>query len=685
MLSANASAEFSAAIRAAGLEPPADIEADGLLHRFAANGKRGDDAGWYILHCDGIPAGAFGDWRTDVRQDWRADLGRQLTPQEEAAHRDRVERRREQVEAERRRLQAEAAGRASAIWKCADPAPDDHPYLARKGVKAHGLRVHDGGLLVPLREGVKLRSLQFIDLAGEKRFLAGGRVRGCYYPIGKPSAVLCIAEGFATGASIYEATGHAVAVAFNAGNLLPVARAMRAKFPAATIVVCADDDAATSGNPGLTKAREAAQAVGGVVAVPDFGEGRPAGASDFNDLAMLHGASAVKRAIDAALLDGTGDEAPAIELVRGADLKPEPIRWLWHGWLARGKLHVLAGAPGTGKTTLAVAFATTVTTGGRWPDGTHCEPGNVLIWSGEDDPADTLLPRLLAAGADPRRVFFVGDVRADGQSRPFDPARDLQSLIGEAQKVGEVRLVIVDPIVNAVAADSNRNAEVRRALQPLVDLASRLDAVALGISHFSKGTAGRDPVERVTGSIAFGALARVVLGAAKRRDEEGGGRILVRAKSNIGLDHGGFVYDLEEAVVQGHPGLTATRVFWGESLEGEARTLLTQAEVAEEPGEQGATQDAMDFLRALLEGGPVPSKLVQRDAQDAGHAWATVRRAFKKLGGLAAKDGMRGGWRWSLGPSKMLKESEDAHQKVMSTFATDEHLRGADGAEEELL
>ncbi|WP_155402821.1 AAA family ATPase, partial [Ralstonia solanacearum] len=91
-------------------------------------------------------------------------------------------------------------------------------------------------------------------------------------------------------------------------------------------------------------------------------------------------------------------------LVNGADLKPQPVRWLWRDWLALGKLHILAGAPGQGKTTIALAFAATVTSGGRWPDGSRCGPGNVLVWSGEDDPADTLLPRLLAAGGDRGRV-----------------------------------------------------------------------------------------------------------------------------------------------------------------------------------------------------------------------------------------------------------------------------------------
>ncbi|MDR1647772.1 MAG: DUF927 domain-containing protein [Zoogloeaceae bacterium] len=141
--------------------------------------------------------------------------------------------------------------------------------------------------------------------------MTGGRKAGCYFSIGKPKGVICIAEGYATAASVHEATGHAVAVAFDCGNLGPVAESLRAKLPDVRIVLCADDDRGTEGNPGLTKAREAAAAVGGVVAIPDFGEGRADKWTDFNDMCTTMGPLAVKEAIEAALqafsfCEGTG-------------------------------------------------------------------------------------------------------------------------------------------------------------------------------------------------------------------------------------------------------------------------------------------------------------------------------------------------------------------------------------------
>ena len=217
---------------------------------------------------------------------------REMTPAEKAAFRRRMDALRRQHDAEQRQRQAEAAAAAAVRWAAAEFSATGHPYLAAKGVRAHGIRVEAGHtILVPLRdtEG-RLHNLQSIAPDGTKRFMPGGRVKGCYHAVGKPSGRLVVCEGFATGATIHEDTGHAVAVAFNAGNLLPVAKALRSKFPCITIVVAADDDWKTEGNPGLTAATEAARAVGGLLAVPDFtGLARGEKDTDFNDLRRLAG------------------------------------------------------------------------------------------------------------------------------------------------------------------------------------------------------------------------------------------------------------------------------------------------------------------------------------------------------------------------------------------------------------
>jgi putative DNA primase/helicase len=145
--------QFRDAIQNAGLHPPELIEPDGKLHRFASNGNPSDDAGWYVLHEDGIPAGAFGDWRTGVDEKWRADIGRRLSPEDEAAHRARMVLLRRQREAESEKRKTEGRERAATIWQAASPATDDHAYLLGKGVKAHGLRLHDNALARTMHEG----------------------------------------------------------------------------------------------------------------------------------------------------------------------------------------------------------------------------------------------------------------------------------------------------------------------------------------------------------------------------------------------------------------------------------------------------------------------------------------------------------------------------------------------------
>jgi putative DNA primase/helicase len=332
-------------------------------------------------------------------------------------------------------------------------------------------------------------------------------------------------------------------------------------------------------------------------------------------------------------------------------------------------MHVLAGAPGTGKTTIALALAATVTTGGRWPDGSRCDVGDVLIWSGEDSPADTLAPRLIASGANMSRVHFVGPtVESIGERRPFDPATDFPALVYEAAKLPALRLMLVDPIVSAVAGDSHKNAETRRALAPLVEFAERSRCALIGISHFTKGTRGNDPVERITGSLAFAAVARIVLVTAKLNEDEGNGRVVVRAKSNIGPDGGGFEYELRLVELgPEYPDLSASRVEWGKPIEGEAREILATAEQVDEEGGGG---NAKEFLRCMLATGPVLASEVFRNGEAHGYSKRQMQRARSALGARVDKLGMRGGWEWSLPKVPLSPEdTEDAGQVSLAPSA----------------
>ena len=274
----DAAQNFNAALDKAGLATKDKIIPDGKLHRFTVKGdKAGKKNGWYVLYGDGLPAGAFGCWKRGISESWCSKTDRQMMAAERSEFKRRMTEARAAREAEEAERRKAARDKALYIWKASPPALENHPYLVKKGVKNHGLRFHKSLLVIPMRDSEgNLQSLQFIDDDGNKQFLSGGLKKGCYFAIGSPTEPLCIAEGYATAATIYEATGLSVAVAFDAGNLMAVAQAIRAKFPHIKITLCADNDTETFGNPGLTKAREAAAAVGARLAIPPCH-------GDFND------------------------------------------------------------------------------------------------------------------------------------------------------------------------------------------------------------------------------------------------------------------------------------------------------------------------------------------------------------------------------------------------------------------
>lgn len=303
----NTSENLRAAMRAAGLDYPGPITADGRLHRFRAEGDRERNS-WFVIHPGPPAAGAFGCWKRGLKENWCERTAKHFSPAEWRTVRAKwIE-----AEAERERTEAgrQAKAREVAAWILRNAGPaDGNAYLASKSVHPCGeLRQWRGALVVPLRAVAGERhSLQFIGPDGSKRFLTAGRVAGCFFSVAeKPDGALVICEGVATGASVFEATKFATVAALNAGNLKVVAEALRAKWPEREIIVAGDNDQFTDGNPGLSKSREVALAIGARQAVPKFAD-TATKPTDFNDLHQLQGLDTVKQQIEGAELPKESD------------------------------------------------------------------------------------------------------------------------------------------------------------------------------------------------------------------------------------------------------------------------------------------------------------------------------------------------------------------------------------------
>ena len=365
---------------------------------------------------------------------------------------------------------------------------------------------------------------------------------------------------------------------------------------------------------------------------------------------------------------------PKVNLRRASSIKMEPIIWLWHEFVARAKFHILGGDAGAGKTTLACGIGAIITNGGTFPCGSKVEPANVIIWSGEDKASDTLIPRFAAAGADMDRVFVVGPTSVGDTDRPFDPAKDLAGLDEAIKEIGGAALLIIDPISEIVTGDSHKNTETRRALAPVVSLAEKSGAAVLGITHFTKGTGGRNPVERIVGSLAFGAVPRVVFVAAKEAEPLPGEtqkRVFTRAKSNIGPDGGGFEYTVDYEPLADHPDIVAAKAVFGDLLEGTARQILDKAEAVEGgDGERKgqSIKQAIEFLRAMLADGEyVLQKDIEAAAKDNGISYSTLKRAKKELDVKSRKFNEE--WKWRL-PAEYA-ESNHTDDEPQSSQPTD--------------
>lgn len=379
--------------------------------------------------------------------------------------------------------------------------------------------------------------------------------------------------------------------------------------------------------------------------------------------------------------NGNGD--PAKEsifshpvMIRLNTVEPKPVTWLWPGRIAIGKLTMLSGDPGLGKSLLTIDLSARVSIGAPWPDSLDRAPlGGVVMLSAEDDPADTIRPRLDAAGADCSHISLLSGIsRSDPEEdeqflATFNLARDLGALEQAIDSTPGCRLVSIDPIsAYCGGTDSHKNADVRGLRAPLSELAQRRQVAVVGVNHLNKSAAGGPAMYRTMGSLAFVAAARAAWAVVKDK-EDPTKRLFLPLKNNLAADVAGLSYTVVEQ--NGVPCLA-----WSPDP---VSITADEAMALERPdGRAHERNETMDWLRAALADGPLTCKEVERQAKEAGLAWRTVKRVKRDLKVVARKEGFgpNGGWVWTIpecsqgGESaKGAKDFKGGHIKELAPLA----------------
>ncbi len=372
-----------------------------------------------------------------------------------------------------------------------------------------------------------------------------------------------------------------------------------------------------------------------------------------------------------------GAENRAVQLVSAASIKPKNVIWLWRKRLPLGTVSLIGGKPGLGKSQLLLLIAAQVTRG-TLEGNLHGKPSAVVIASAEDDPESTLVPRLMAAGADMSLVHLVRVRSESDDDVMLTLPDDVQEIGRRAAEVG-ARLVVIDPLVAYLDSriDSHRDAALRRALAPLAQMAQEQRLGCVGILHLNK-MSGSDPLDRLGGSVAFGAAPRSVLMFGEVDPEDGANeRALVQIKNNLAPKASSLLYRVETRYIEGDA---------GESIETSRCVALGESDVTADDllrrstaDERSALDEAKEFLEVELAEGPRAQNEIQTAADQAGIAVETLKRAKKKLRVASRKEKKKHG-RWFWYPP--AKNVEDEHARGPASLDPLEHLDRVDREKE---
>jgi putative DNA primase/helicase len=399
--------------------------------------------------------------------------------------------------------------------------------------------------------------------------------------------------------------------------------------------------------------------------------------SDVSDFLAAHGREETLALVEKAEEPKAAGGAPLAVarpvLVRLSTVKSERVSWLWPGRVPFGKLTLLEGDPGLGKSTIALDLIARATTGRPMPHGAHgAEPMSAIVLSAEDGLADTINPRLAAAGADLDRVHALTAVRLPDGEEVFPTLTANLAQIRAAVEETGARIVLVDPFAAYIGSETNswKDTDVRRCLAPLAALAEALGVAVILIRHLTKG-GGSSAIYRGGGSIGIVAACRSALLVAKDPENEDR-RILAPVKSNLCAPPPSIAYGMETLG-------EVARIAWEPGIVEMTAGALLAAQGDDDEDEDGGSmlEEAAEFLGDLLQHGAVGTIAVQKSAREAGHSWRTIRRAQKRLGVLPEKTPE--GWRWKLPePGKVAKMAKPPIYGRLGHLGLDEDPKNAE-------
>ena len=327
-----------------------------------------------------------------------------------------------------------------------------------------------------------------------------------------------------------------------------------------------------------------------------------------------------------------------LKTVQASTITPVDIDWMWEGFLVQGKINLIAGNPGVSKSLLTCTLAAHVTTGTPWPDGSPCQQGSFVILNAEDDGDDTMVPRLIAAGADLSKVYIVHstvDEHSGLDERVFSLRSDIAQLRQLAVDLGDQRVLSIDPLNSYMGGETNINKdnEVRAILTPLQLMASEMKICTIGVAHLNKDM-GKDAIYRIMGSMGFTGLARSVWGVIKDKHDDDR-RLIVPIKANLSQDGEGLAYRVSTRAVANLKREQPYVVFEAE------RHSLTAEDTMHVDGDRDtpAKTAAAEFIEEVLAPGPLRSADFEARLADAGHSTATISRARKALKVMSRKAG----------------------------------------------